>query len=277
MNKNRRRKEYSTLMIVNKNNPSTKSFSIQTKHLARLKYYVLSLAILLVALIISIFVLSSKYKQNEHAKKELERFKKEIAGPLATDTNIARIYIKKIDHQLVKIKKYLQQRGIKHSFNLGGSSSEKQKAIDSYKYYNVYLAALLKDIKYMPLGYPHFNHNNSRYGYRSNPFHGGGSEFHSGVDISGDTGDPIKSTANGTVFLADWSSGYGKCIRIKHSHGYETLYGHLSEINVKNGQKVKANQEIGKLGSTGRSTGPHLHYEVRYMGRPINPTKFLDL
>jgi hypothetical protein len=118
MNKNRRRKEYSTLMIVNKNNPNTKSFSIQTKHLARLKYYVLSLAILLVALIISIFILSSKYRQNEHAKKELERFKKEIAGPLATDTNIARIYIKKIDHQLVKIKKYLQQRGIKHSFNL---------------------------------------------------------------------------------------------------------------------------------------------------------------
>jgi hypothetical protein len=90
MNKNRRRKEYSTLMIVNKNNPNTKSFSVQTKHLSRLKYYLLSLFLVLVSLIISIFILSSKYKQNEHAKQELERFKKEIAGPLATDTNIAR-------------------------------------------------------------------------------------------------------------------------------------------------------------------------------------------
>ncbi len=274
----RRKKDYSTLMIVNKNNPSTKSFSFQTKHLSRLKYYVLSLALLLIGLIISIFILNSKYQKNQHAKEELEKFKREIAGPLATDTNIARVYIEKIDAKLIKIKKYLQQRGIKNGTikAAGGDVNAEVSAIDSYKYYNIYLASLLKDIKYMPLGYPHANHNSTKYGYRSDPFHGG-AEFHSGVDIIGTTGDPVNSTANGIVFLANNHYGYGKCVRIKHSHGYETLYGHLSKINVKNGQKVKANQLIGELGSTGRSTGPHLHYEVRYMDRPIDPTKFLDL
>jgi murein DD-endopeptidase MepM/ murein hydrolase activator NlpD len=276
--KRKRNKEYSTLMIVNKNNPNTKSFNIPSKHIFRLKYYVISLGIILVGMVISIFILTSKYKKNEHARQELERFKREIAGPLATDTNIARIYIEKIDDKLVRIKKYLKQRGVKHSyFKLGGDENTPVSGIDSYKYYNVFLASLLKDLKYMPLGYPHRNHNNSKFGYRSNPFHGHNSEFHSGVDIRGNTGDDIKSTANGVVVLASWYSGYGNCVKIKHAHGYQTLYGHLSRISVKNGQKIKANQKIGELGSTGRSTGPHLHYEVRYQDRPINPAKFLDL
>ena len=274
----RKKKEYSTLMIVSKNNPSVKSFSVRTKHIERMKYYIISLGLILVSLVIAIVVLNHEYQKNESAKRDLERFKKEIAGPLATDTNIARIYIKKIDSKLIQIKEYLKKRGVKElSSNIGGHQNVKIKAIASYKYYNIYLASLLKDIKYLPLGYPHANHRCTKYGYRANPFSGRGSEFHSGVDIIGDTGDPVMSTANGTVIVSTWHYGYGKCVRIQHKHGYQTLYGHLSKINVKNGQKISANQIIGELGSTGRSTGPHLHYEVRYLDRPIDPSRFLSL
>ena len=275
----KKRKEYSTIVIVNKNNPDTKSYSIPSKHISRFKYYLSSVLLVIVALIAGLVFYINKHNENLAAKVELARFKKEIAGPLATDTNIANGYIEKIESKLVRLNKYLKQRGVKHpKVEVGGNETNSNiSAINTYKYYNIYLASLLKNLKYMPLGYPHKNHNNSRFGYRSNPFHGGGSEFHSGIDIRGNIGDPIKSTAKGVVSFAGWSQGYGNCIRIKHDHGYETLYGHLSEIDVRKGQKVNAGRDIGKLGSTGRSTGPYLHYEVRYLDQPINPERFLDL
>lgn len=273
-----KQKEYSTIMIVNKNNPNTKSISIRTKHISYFKYYLGALALIFVGLIFGIYTTYNKYQENKSAVQELASFKTEIAGPLATDTSIAREYINKIDSKIEKINSYLNQRGVKHKIkNAGGSNEQKISAIDSYKYYNIYLASLLKNLKFMPLGYPHSNHHASGFGYRSNPFHGKGSEFHSGIDIRGKNGDPIKATANGTVTVADYHYGYGLCVVIKHAHGYETLYGHLSKIKVRTGQKIATNQHIGNLGSTGRSTGPHLHYEVRYLGKPLNPRKFLEL
>lgn len=274
----KKRNEYSTVVIVNRNNPNTKSISVRTKHIARFKYYMLTLAVVVIGLIASVVFLSQRAQENETARQELERFKKEVAGPMVTDTNIARSYIKKIDDKLHRIQKYMKQRGVKpQDAKVGGIEQNSASGLDHYKSYNQFLNKFIKNLKYLPVGYPHVNHRHSKYGYRANPFHGGGSEFHSGVDISGDTGDPIKATASGVVVLADWSQGYGKCVRVKHKHGYETLYGHLSKINVKVGQEVKADHEIGELGSTGRSTGPHLHYEVRYLGRPLNPSEFLDL
>lgn len=272
------KKEYSTVVIVNRNNPNTKSISVRTKHIVRFKYYVLTIAVLFVCMAVSVVYLNKRAGENETARRELERFKREIAGPMVSDTNIARAYIKKIDSKLHRIQKYMKQRGVKsQQVKLGGVEQNSASGLDHYRSYNEFLNQFIKNLKHLPMGYPHANHRHSKYGYRSNPFHGGGSEFHSGVDISGDTGDPVKATANGVVVLADWSDGYGKCVRIKHEHGYETLYGHLSHIGVKVGQHIKADQEIGKLGSTGRSTGPHLHYEVRFQGTPLNPSEFLDL
>lgn len=274
----KKKKAYSTLMIVNKNNPNTKSYTVPTKHIERLKYYLLGISVLFISVIITLVIFINKYKQNILAEKELERFKIEVGGPLATDTVVANAYIKRIDSKLSNLKKYLQKRGIKQKLNLGGNiGTGNIAAINTYRYYNKFLYELIKNIKYMPLGYPHANHKNSKYGYRHNPFSGRGSEFHSGIDIQGDTGDNVQATANGTVILAGWFQGYGNCVRIKHEHGYETLYGHLSKITVHNGQKISAGQEVGKLGSTGRSTGPHLHYEVRFKGQPINPENFLEL
>ena len=279
MSKTKKKKQYSTLVIVNKNNPNTKSYTVPTKHISRLKYYLTGISLLFIGVIATLVIFIKKYNQNIAAEQELQRFKTEVAGPLATDTVVANAYIKRIDSKLSIIKKYLKQRGVKPvKLNAGGNNKNPNiSAINTYRYYNIYLKSLIKNLKYMPLGYPHANHTNSRFGYRSNPFHGRGSEFHSGIDIEGDTGDNVQATANGNVFYAGWYQGYGNCVRVKHEHGYETLYGHLSRITVKNGQKISAGEEIGKLGSTGRSTGPHLHYEVRYLGQPINPERFLEL
>ena len=100
--------------------------------------------------------------------------------------------------------------------------------------------------------------------------------MHTGIDFRGDTGDPIRATASGTVTIAGWSGGYGKMVEIDHGNGLVTRYGHLSETDVDVGDTVRAGAVVGRLGSTGRSTGPHLHYEVRVKGEAVDPQKYLD-
>ena len=98
---------------------------------------------------------------------------------------------------------------------------------------------------------------------------------HSGIDIALNTGDPIHAAFDGVVRLAKYNGGYGNCIVIRHYNNLETLYGHLSKINLKVGQEVKAGDVIGLGGSTGRSTGPHLHFEVRLDNVPQNPENYV--
>jgi murein DD-endopeptidase MepM/ murein hydrolase activator NlpD len=114
----------------------------------------------------------------------------------------------------------------------------------------------------------------SGYGVRSDPFRGGAA-MHAGVDIPGPIGTPIYATADGVVGRAGWVSGYGKLIELEHGRGIQTRYGHLSQQVVAAGTRVKRGQLIGMMGSTGRSTGSHLHYEVRIDGRAVNPMPFL--
>ena len=110
----------------------------------------------------------------------------------------------------------------------------------------------------------------SPFGWRSNPF-GGSPEFHQGLDIAAPSGTTVTAAAGGTVIMAQWYGGYGNYILIDHGGGYSTGYGHLSAIYVSNGQSVKRGQAIGAVGSTGASTGPHLHFEVRIDGKPVDP------
>jgi murein DD-endopeptidase MepM/ murein hydrolase activator NlpD len=114
----------------------------------------------------------------------------------------------------------------------------------------------------------------SPFGMRMDPFMKGPA-IHTGIDLRGDNGDPVRVTANGTVTIASWQGGYGNMVEVDHGNGLSTRYGHMSEIDVKVGQAVRIGQTIGKIGSTGRSTGPHLHYETRIDGEPIDPQKFL--
>jgi murein DD-endopeptidase MepM/ murein hydrolase activator NlpD len=114
----------------------------------------------------------------------------------------------------------------------------------------------------------------SGFGVRIDPFVGRPA-MHTGLDFRGDTGEAIRVTAAGTVVSAGWSGGYGRMVEVDHGNGLSTRYGHLSEIDVKVGQPLKAGQAVGRLGSTGRSTGPHLHYETRIEGESVDPHKFL--
>jgi len=114
----------------------------------------------------------------------------------------------------------------------------------------------------------------SGFGIRSDPFLGRPA-MHTGLDFRASTGDPVRATANGKVASSGWAGGYGRMVEIDHGNGLSTRYGHLSEINVKVGDTVKIGQVIGAVGSTGRSTGPHLHYETRIDGEAVDPQKFL--
>ncbi|MGY3452808.1 peptidoglycan DD-metalloendopeptidase family protein [Bradyrhizobium sp. USDA 4353] len=114
----------------------------------------------------------------------------------------------------------------------------------------------------------------SGFGVRSDPFLGRPA-MHTGLDFRAATGDPVRVTANGKVVNAGWAGGYGRMVEVDHGNGLSTRYGHLSEINVKIGQQVKIGDIIGEVGSTGRSTGPHLHYETRIDGEAVDPQKFL--
>ena len=114
----------------------------------------------------------------------------------------------------------------------------------------------------------------SSFGERQDPFNGEGA-FHMGIDIATDLGDAIRATANGTVIKAQMGNGYGREVVIDHGHGIETVYAHLSGFAVTEGQDVRRGDIIGYVGSSGRSTGPHLHYEVRIHDTPVNPHKYL--
>jgi murein DD-endopeptidase MepM/ murein hydrolase activator NlpD len=115
----------------------------------------------------------------------------------------------------------------------------------------------------------------SGFGFRSDPFTGGGA-MHAGLDFKGPVGTPILSAAEGRVTFAGFNGGYGKTVEITHANGLLTRYAHLSGVHVTRGQMVHRGLQIGRMGSTGRSTGSHLHFEVRLNGRAINPRKFLE-
>jgi murein DD-endopeptidase MepM/ murein hydrolase activator NlpD len=99
--------------------------------------------------------------------------------------------------------------------------------------------------------------------------------MHTGIDLRGDLGEPVRATATGKVTVAGRQGGYGNVVEISHGKGLATRFGHLSEISVKVGQLVRIGEIIGKIGSTGLSTGPHLHYETRVNGKAVDPQKFL--
>ena len=114
----------------------------------------------------------------------------------------------------------------------------------------------------------------SSFGEREDPFNGEGA-FHAGIDISTSFGEPIHATADGVVDVAGMANGYGREVVLDHGHGIKTLYGHMSGFAVTAGDQVKRGQVIGYVGLSGRSTGPHVHYEVRIQNTPVNPHKYL--
>lgn len=154
---------------------------------------------------------------------------------------------------------------------LGDENDSETSEIDA----QLKTAALAIPSDLRPSIWPHEGKINNEFGFRRNPFGGRAYEFHGGMDIDGERGEQVFAPAGGTVIKAGWSGGYGNMIEIDHGNGLTTRYGHLSKIEIEVGDTITRGQEIGLIGSTGRSTGPHLHYEMRLNDRPVNPRHFL--
>ncbi|MFO1255140.1 MAG: peptidoglycan DD-metalloendopeptidase family protein [Sphingomonadaceae bacterium] len=137
--------------------------------------------------------------------------------------------------------------------------------------------ALERSVAGLPQALPaDFQYISSGFGFRPNPFTGGGGEFHPGLDFKGPYGAPIFAAARGVVSFVGQRSGYGNCVEIDHGNGLITRYAHMSGFRTQLGKQVVPGEQIGMIGSTGRSTGPHLHFEVRIGDRPVNPRPFLE-
>ncbi|MDD5658194.1 MAG: M23 family metallopeptidase [Elusimicrobia bacterium] len=130
-------------------------------------------------------------------------------------------------------------------------------------------------LQVMPRGWPALGRMTSAFGRRLSPMRFDRLEFHPGLDIANTAGMPIRATADGVVARARWTGGYGRMIVIRHPMGYSTLYGHAARLIVREGDRVGRGQVIAAMGNTGRSTGSHVHYEVWWRNRPLNPVKYL--
>ena len=241
----------------------------------------MGLSLLFISLISTIIVLTShKIKQNELAEtlsKKLQSMHRLTSG---IDTNAVRKKFIKIDEELSTINDFLKARGIKTAFK-GGQGGEVDNDVVSTdeitNFYEGYLSRIIYNISYTPLGLPFPGVITSAFGHRENPFGGSAIETHKGLDIKGPFGAMVKAMAKGVVKFSGLKGGFGNCIILKHGNGFKTLYGHLSKILVSPGQHIEIGQQIGNIGSTGRSTGPHLHYEIHRYGQKLNPETFLTL
>lgn len=151
---------------------------------------------------------------------------------------------------------------------LEGKMNQLERNIHAYE-------SVLRQRGYTPSVWPVVGKLESGFGGRRNPFGGNSYEFHSGQDIDAPTGDAVVAAATGKVIFVGWQNGYGQLVVIDHGGGLTTRYGHLSQSEITEGQTVERSQLIGRVGSTGRSTGPHLHYEIRLNDEPVNPLPYL--
>ncbi|MGF1455131.1 MAG: M23 family metallopeptidase [Alphaproteobacteria bacterium] len=162
------------------------------------------------------------------------------------------------------------------------NDNQKERLVFQRKAYRIRkklrrLAALREALHVLPITAPltSYKRISDGFGMRIDPFNGSPSR-HRGIDFSAWKGTPVVATAGGRVYRSSYSTSFGKYVLIDHGNGFRTLYGHLDERGVKGGQTVERGDVIGKVGNTGRSTAPHLHYEVRYRGKHIDPRKFLE-
>lgn len=239
---------------------------------------IIGLAIIFIFVVLSfanlIIGLSLK-NENSVLVEKLDELKKENEF---LDEHKVRDKFQNIDGNVKDISSYLKDRGF-----INGTNSYNQ-----FQYSDVNIVnntdnlldeteKVKNTLRTIPLGLPYYGELSSEYGLRRNPFGGMGGEFHPGVDFKGNKGDEIRATGDGYVKSADWYGGYGNAVVIQHEFGLTTLFGHLSKLNVSQGQFVKAGDVIGYLGSTGRSTGPHVHYEIRKENKDISPVEFLQI
>ena len=277
----KRSPEKTTILFVNKNPQAIKPIQVSSSLIINWKKYVSALSLLFIGLIGTIVYLTRHYIQQNKLQQALSQKLLAMHQELReVDTAAVRQRFTNIDKQLSSIQGFLKARGIQTA-SKGAQGGEAEDDIISTaeitNFYEEYLTRVIHNISYTPLGLPYQGAITSTFGQRENPFSGIGIETHKGLDIQGPYGAPVKAMAKGRVVFAGPKGGFGNCIILNHGNGFETLYGHLSKILVNVGEEIEISQQIGNIGSTGRSTGPHLHYEIHKYGQKINPQAFLNL
>jgi len=282
---------HSTVLIISPQ--QTRSLEIDTWWLRWLRPVLIVLAVATVALGAMLAVVTTRYV-NERASstRELRQLRQEVTDLrdfTSAEINAKLAALRKSEQMVDDVAQYLKARGVNVKPVLveppegqpnpaaGGVLPRIGKPVPYTGSFAHNTENLLQALQGTPLGVPSSDPLSSRFGMRPNPFTGQGREIHGGLDFKGDTGDPVHCTANGKVITAGRQGGYGNMVEVAHEHGYVTLYGHLSRIDVKPGQQVRAGDVLGAIGSTGRSTGPHLHYEVQHGGERLNPETFISL
>jgi murein DD-endopeptidase MepM/ murein hydrolase activator NlpD len=281
----------STVLIVTPK--QTRRLEINTWWLSWLRPVLIVLAISTVGLGVALAMITTRYLA-EHADstRQLSALHQEVADLrnfTSAEINAKVTALSKSEHMVNDVAHYLKARGVnvkpvsveppkgKPNPAAGGVLPRIGKPVPYTGSFAQDTESLLQALQNTPLGVPHNGPLSSRFGIRPNPFTGQGAEMHGGLDFKGNIGDPVHCTANGKVISARYQDGYGNMVEVMHEHGYVTVYGHLSRIDVKPGQQLHAGDVVGALGSTGRSTGPHLHYEVQHRNERLNPETFLSL
>jgi murein DD-endopeptidase MepM/ murein hydrolase activator NlpD len=198
---------------------------------------------------------------------ELENLEKDIKKKISKSTSLSDVNQIDANHQ--KSKAVVINNG-------EDLISEMDKNILRFNQINKDVSRALMREKFIPSFIPCSGRISSEFGYRKNPFDNKSADFHAGVDISCSYGTEIYAAASGTVIFSGYRSGYGNSITIDHKNGLQTIYGHASKLKVKNGQTVEKGDLIALAGSTGNSTGPHLHFEIRRNDNPIDPIEFIN-
>lgn len=269
-----------TIMLVTAGHKGAKSFSVKKSHIR------IAFCSVIIFAFVSLFSFGTSYIYYKDSVTKSQSVNKLISAInlLSQDINKNKIIEAKlknklqgIEETLLEMQEVLNKKGIKKELSIGGEFIPPEKLTLSYvDYIKKDIDYLFNTVKSIPIGTPLKGKINSSFGYRKDPFKSR-SGFHSGLDIDANYGQHVVATADGVVTKASWHTNYGKTVIVKHKDNYETLYGHLSKLQVKEGQEVKVGDVIGKAGSTGRSTGTHLHYEVIKDGKRVNPKNFLSL
>ncbi len=288
----------STVLIVTPH--ETRSLEVDTRVLRWLKPALLGLAGASVLLTAGLATVGVHYLvARAENRSELEARRQEIDGLrtqvedlknfTSAEINAKLAALKKSEQMITDLQAYLGARGVnvkpvsveppKGQPNpaAGGPNVPIARPVPFTGSFARDAGDLLQTLQSVPLGLPHDGPLSSQYGGRPNPFTGRGNESHGGLDFKGSTGEPVKATARGKVTQAGPLGGYGNLVTVTHAFGHSTLYAHLSKVDVQVGQQIEAGAVVGLLGSTGRSTGPHLHYEVQWRGQRLDPETFLAL
>jgi murein DD-endopeptidase MepM/ murein hydrolase activator NlpD len=271
------------LLIIPSDTSRVKRFSISRRAVYGLAS---SIAILVLFVLFSTFHLSRYEALNFSymmAKSDNERLKSEndVYHNSLDKLKSQMSYIQDRSKEVARQAKLETETDIDSQLGVGGPETmdKLSKAADQLEHQVMLIGDRLRSeqlrLATIPSGLPVLGYQTAGFGYRRNPFGEGGSEHHEGVDIAVEFGTPVSATADGVVFISGPNSGYGNLVAIYHTNGITSRYGHLSRVAVQQGQRVKRGDLIGYAGSTGRSTGPHVHYELRVNDQPVDPIGYL--